>query len=48
MGAREVPNASDYYYDDNDPYLEPGGRRRRRDREIDLDDVGVIETSPVG
>ncbi len=48
VGAREVPNASDYYYDDNDPYLEPGGRRRRRDREIDLDDVGVIETSPVG
>ena len=29
VGARDVPNASDYYYDDDDPYLEPSGRRRR-------------------
>lgn len=28
VAARDVPNASDYYYDDNDPYLEPTGRRR--------------------
>ena len=30
VGARDVPNASDYYYDDDDPYLEPTGRRRRQ------------------
>jgi Mrp family chromosome partitioning ATPase len=30
VGARDVPNASDYYYDDDDPYLEPTGRKRRQ------------------
>lgn len=30
VGARDVPNASDYYYDDGDPYLEPSSSRRRR------------------
>lgn len=30
VGTRDVPNASDYYYDDGDPYLEQSGRRRRR------------------
>jgi Mrp family chromosome partitioning ATPase len=29
VGARDVPNASDYYYEDGDPYLEPSRRRRR-------------------
>ena len=30
VGTRDVPNASDYYYDDGDPYLEQTGRKRRR------------------
>lgn len=36
LGARDVPNASDYYYEDGDPYLEPSGRRRRGYDELDV------------
>ncbi|MDW3217895.1 MAG: division plane positioning ATPase MipZ [Acidimicrobiales bacterium] len=39
VGARDVPNASDYYYSDGDPYLEPSARRRRRSTSDDVDDA---------
>lgn len=42
VGARDVPNASDYYYDDDDPYLEPTGRRRRQ-----VVDLTEPEVAPV-
>ncbi|MFQ5557045.1 MAG: hypothetical protein ACE5GB_06005, partial [Acidimicrobiales bacterium] len=31
VGARDVPNSSDYYYDDHDPYLRRASGRRRGD-----------------
>lgn len=43
VGARDVPNASDYYYDDDDPYLEPTGRKRRQ--VVDL--TAESEVAPV-
>jgi len=42
VGARDVPNASDYYYDDNDPYLEQSGRRRRSSDDIDDPEVAPV------
>ena len=49
VGARDVPNASDYYYDDGDPYLESGKRRRgrRSERDTERDEAAVAyEVSP--
>ena len=42
VGARDVPNASDYYYDDDDPYLEPTGRRRRQVVDLTEPEVAPI------
>jgi len=35
VGARDVPNSLEYYYDDHDPYLQPERRRRTRRRSKD-------------
>jgi Mrp family chromosome partitioning ATPase/capsular polysaccharide biosynthesis protein len=45
VGTRDVPNASDYYYDEDDPYLEPTNRRRRDDIDIDLDRPDEVRVS---
>ena len=42
VGARDVPNASDYYYDDDDPYLEPTGRRRRQVVDLTESEVEAV------
>ena len=33
IGARDMPNSSDYYYDDDDPYLERADTDKSRHRQ---------------
>ena len=45
VGVRDVPNSSDYYYDDNDPYLERATKRKRRLRRDEV--IEQLDPEPV-
>jgi Mrp family chromosome partitioning ATPase len=50
IGARDMPNTSDYYYDDEDPYLERAdtdtSRRRRSERHASETPVDELDPAP--
>ena len=50
IGARDMPNTSDYYYDDEDPYLERAdtdtSRRRRSERHASEIPVDELDPAP--
>jgi Mrp family chromosome partitioning ATPase len=50
IGARDMPNSSDYYYDDEDPYLERAdtdtSRRRRSERHASETPVDELDPAP--